>query len=129
MESRVNKRRIYGRCQKYIGDLSLLCGSLSEALSHYEAASEVLKSTHDWLWLGNALEGLCVTSTIASSHRKSDIKGILSTNEIISTYEEIVEHYSKYKHAGIIEIETSIKAVHVLKSVKNNLLASEFLQI
>ncbi|CAB4058272.1 TRAPPC9 [Lepeophtheirus salmonis] len=126
MESRVNKRRIYGRCQKYIADLSLLCGSYSDAFIHYEAAADVLKSCHDWLWLANSYEGLCVTSTIVLNQKLH--KKALSTPEIIEKYKEIVMHYSKYKHAGIIEIESSIKAVHVLRDVKNYLLASEFLQ-
>ena len=41
---------------------------------------------------------------------------------------EIVVHYSKYRHAGVIETEACIKAVHVLVEQGNLLFASEFLQ-
>ena len=41
---------------------------------------------------------------------------------------EIVVHYSKYRHAGVIETEACIKAVHVLIEQGNLLFASEFLQ-
>ena len=37
-------------------------------------------------------------------------------------------HYSKYRHAGVIETEASIKAVRVLTQQCNYQLAAEFLQ-
>ena len=44
------------------------------------------------------------------------------------SFREIVVHYSKYRHAGVIETEACIKAVHVLVEQGNLLFASEFLQ-
>jgi len=64
LDSRVNKRRASGRFRKHVGDLSLLCGLAGEAYSCYEAAAEALRSCNDWLWLANALEGLCAISTV-----------------------------------------------------------------
>ena len=46
----------------------------------------------------------------------------------LSFCREIVVHYSKYRHAGVIETEACIKAVHVLVEQGNLLFASEFLQ-
>jgi len=46
----------------------------------------------------------------------------------VERYREAVIHYGKYKHAGIIETEASIKAVMVLVKQGNFLLAAEFLQ-
>ena len=41
-------------------------------------------------------------------------KHALGPDEIIEKYHEAVVHYSKYRNAGVIETEASIKAVHVL---------------
>ena len=37
----------------------------------------------------------------------------LASNDIIDKYKEAVLHYGKYRHAGVIETEASIKAVQV----------------
>lgn len=64
MESRNNKKRCMGRMTKHLGDLCLQAGLLSESLTFYHNAAEVLKSVNDWLWLGAAYEGLCSASAI-----------------------------------------------------------------
>ena len=38
----------------------------------------------------------------------------LSPDELLEKYHEAVVHYSKYRNAGVIETEASIKAVQVL---------------
>ena len=53
---------------------------------------------------------------------------MLKASDIIDKYKECVVHYSKYRHAGVIETEASIKAVRVLTEQCNYLLAAEFLQ-
>ena len=37
----------------------------------------------------------------------------LAASDIIDKYKEAVLHYGKYRHAGVIETEASIKAVQV----------------
>ena len=37
----------------------------------------------------------------------------LATSDILEKYKEAVLHYGKYRHAGVIETEASIKAVQV----------------
>lgn len=39
-------------------------GLLTESLTYYYNAAEILKSVNDWLWLGAAYEGLCAASSI-----------------------------------------------------------------
>ena len=41
-------------------------------------------------------------------------KHCLGPDEVLEKYHEAVVHYSKYRNAGVIETEASIKAVHVL---------------
>lgn len=41
-------------------------------------------------------------------------KHSLGPEEVIEKYHEAVVHYSKYRNAGVIETEASIKAVHIL---------------
>ena len=53
---------------------------------------------------------------------------VVNNNELIDMFREIVVHYSKYRHAGVIETEACIKAIHVLIEQGNLLFASEFLQ-
>ena len=61
-DSRTFRKRCLGRMRKHIADLSLLAGLPSEALNHYCAAIDQLRSVSDWLWLAAALEGQCVSS-------------------------------------------------------------------
>ena len=37
----------------------------------------------------------------------------LATSDVLEKYKEAVLHYGKYRHAGVIETEASIKAVQV----------------
>lgn len=52
----------------------------------------------------------------------------LTAKDLLEAYREIVVHYSKYRHAGVIETEASIKAVQVLTHQHCYLQAAEFLQ-
>jgi len=52
----------------------------------------------------------------------------LSPDELLEKYHEAVVHYSKYRNAGVIETEASIKAVQVLAEQGKFLSAAEFLQ-
>ncbi|KAL7645759.1 UNVERIFIED_CONTAM: hypothetical protein RMT77_002654 [Armadillidium vulgare] len=58
---------------------------------------------------------------------KQTSKFCLSPDDIVEKYKEAIVHYSKYRNAGVIETEASIKAVHVLIEQKRYLLAAEFL--
>ena len=138
LESRANKKRTFGRYRKNLGDLCLLCDKMVEAYKHYEVAIETLKSCSDWIWLASALEGICAISTILT-YADPDTEtmepaqageGIdrLKPKDIVEKYKEIVVHYSKYRQAGVIETEASVKAVHVLTEQKNFVVAAEFLQ-
>ena len=141
LDSRANKKRIYGRYQKYLGDLNLICDRILEAYEHYQLAADALRSCNDWIWLAGAMEGLCAISVMLHypSSRKSINPltpdpasiiniDILKPRDIVERYKEIVVHYSKYRLAGVIETEASIKAVQVLIEQHNFVLAAEFLQ-
>ena len=127
MESRNNRKRVLGRLKKHLGDLSLQAGKLAEAWNYYQVAADVLRPANDWLWLAASLEGLCAVSVCLQEQQSLGSRG-LADHEIVEKYREAVIHYGKYKHAGIIETEASIKAVMVLIKQGNFLLAAEFLQ-
>ncbi|KAL8181581.1 UNVERIFIED_CONTAM: Trafficking protein particle complex subunit 9 [Gekko kuhli] len=55
-------------------------------------------------------------------------KNCLSPEDIIDKYKEAISYYSKYKNAGVIELEACVKAVRVLAIQKRSMEASEFLQ-
>ncbi|XP_045634011.1 trafficking protein particle complex subunit 9 isoform X6 [Ursus americanus] len=55
-------------------------------------------------------------------------KNCLSPEDIIDKYKEAISYYSKYKSAGVIELEACVKAVRVLAIQKRSMEASEFLQ-
>ncbi|XP_078584497.1 trafficking protein particle complex subunit 9-like isoform X3 [Branchiostoma floridae x Branchiostoma japonicum] len=61
-ETRAFRKRCQGRMRKYSGDLCLLAGLTQEALLHYQASADILKSANDWLWLAAAFEGTCAAS-------------------------------------------------------------------
>ena len=43
LDSRANKKRIYGRYQKYLGDLNMICDRILEAYEHYQLATDALR--------------------------------------------------------------------------------------
>uniref|UniRef100_A0A8C0G1R8 Trafficking protein particle complex subunit 9 n=1 Tax=Chelonoidis abingdonii TaxID=106734 RepID=A0A8C0G1R8_CHEAB len=55
-------------------------------------------------------------------------KNCLGPEDIIDKYKEAISYYSKYKNAGVIELEACVKAVRVLAIQKRSMEASEFLQ-
>uniref|UniRef100_A0A673V9V4 Trafficking protein particle complex 9 n=1 Tax=Suricata suricatta TaxID=37032 RepID=A0A673V9V4_SURSU len=55
-------------------------------------------------------------------------KNCLSPEDIIDKYKEAISYYSKYKSAGVVELEACVKAVRVLAIQKRSMEASEFLQ-
>ncbi|XP_019337338.1 trafficking protein particle complex subunit 9 isoform X4 [Alligator mississippiensis] len=55
-------------------------------------------------------------------------KNCLSPEDIIDKYKEAISYYSKYKNAGVIELEACVKAVRVLAIQKRSMEASELLQ-
>lgn len=156
LESRQNRKRAGGRFKKNLGDACLQAYLLEDALIYYEGALEVLRSCHDWLWLGSVLEALCCLTVIVAkqeSHRleksrslvrnaaKIDEKALLrrlpaKSNELVEKFRELVIHYSKYRQAGIIETEASVKAVRILTEKSfvgvvastKTLAAAEFMQ-
>jgi len=131
MESRNNRKRILGRQKKHLGDLSLLAGLPADSWNYYQAGMEILRPANDWLWLAGCQEGVCAVSMIlqeSQQHGNSLGSVGLTQDEIIEKYRDCVNHYAKYKNAGIIETEASLKAVKYLVINRSFLLASEFLQ-
>lgn len=49
-------------------------------------------------------------------------------NDVFEKYREAVINYSKYKEAGVLELEACLKATKVLASIGKRLEASDFLQ-
>lgn len=62
MDSNLNRKRSLGRITKHLGDLCLQAGLPADSLSHYQQASNILRSINDLLWLGSACEGLTAAS-------------------------------------------------------------------
>ncbi|XP_033113027.1 trafficking protein particle complex subunit 9-like isoform X2 [Anneissia japonica] len=72
-------------------------------------------------------------STLPSNGLKDDgsddkQKLCFPADDIVDKYKEAIMHYSKYKHAGIVEMEASIKATQVIIMQQKKLEAAEFLQ-
>ncbi|KAG0361102.1 hypothetical protein BGZ54_009227 [Gamsiella multidivaricata] len=52
------RKRTAARAQKLYGDLYLMAGRLSDAVSSYQSVIEATKSNSDFLWQASAMEGL-----------------------------------------------------------------------
>lgn len=90
------------------------------------------------------LQGGCAPAEAANRHRPGALttnginpdtsaeigraKNCLSPEDVIDKYKEAISYYSKYKNAGVIELEACVKAVRVLAMQKRSMEASEFLQ-
>ena len=46
---------------KVLGDLSLLCGLIPNALTSYAQSIEILRLTTDYIWYASALEGISMS--------------------------------------------------------------------
>lgn len=79
-----------GRVLKVLGDLSLICGILPDALASYTQSVEILRLTTDYVWHASALEGvgmvlvllayLKVEFVVSSSSIENFLHGIGSDN-------------------------------------------------
>ncbi|KAF4022203.1 hypothetical protein G4228_013995 [Cervus hanglu yarkandensis] len=125
-DSRHYKKRCQGRMRKHVGDLCLQAGMLQDSLVHYHVAVELLRSVNDFLWLGGALTTNGINADTSAEIGRA--KNCLSPEDIIEKYKEAISYYSKYKNAGVIELEACVKAVRVLAIQKRSMEASEFLQ-
>ncbi|CBY40100.1 unnamed protein product [Oikopleura dioica] len=126
-DSRSFRKKLQGRLRKHIGDLCLLCGLPQEALIAYHSALDALRLSQDHLWVAASLESLCAVTASYSSVVKSD-HCLESPNDIFEKYREAVINYSKFKEAGVLELEACLKATKVLVDMGRNLDASDFLQ-
>nr|XP_020822682.1 trafficking protein particle complex subunit 9 isoform X3 [Phascolarctos cinereus] len=125
-DSRHYKKRCQGRMRKHVGDLCLQAGMLQDSLVHYHMSVELLRSVNDFLWLGGALTTNGINADTSTEIGRA--KNCLSPEDIIDKYKEAISYYSKYKNAGVIELEACVKAVRVLAIQKRSMEASEFLQ-
>lgn len=63
-ESKTMRKKCSGRHYKHLADVNLLVGQISEALQCYHTALDILIPVDDSVWVGSALEGLCVVSAL-----------------------------------------------------------------
>ena len=85
--------------------------------------------------MASCLESLCAVTSVykldtAYTDTKSSIlKLCLETpSDIFEKYREAVINYSKYKEAGVLELEACLKATKILAKFGHRLEASDFLQ-
>ena len=75
----------------------------------------------------NSLPSNSLPAGLSPSTAKHVSKHCLTPDSLVNKYREAIVHYSKYRNAGVVETEASIKAVYVLIEQKKYLLAAEFL--
>uniref|UniRef100_A0A6A7FTM0 Protein brunelleschi-like n=1 Tax=Hirondellea gigas TaxID=1518452 RepID=A0A6A7FTM0_9CRUS len=75
----------------------------------------------------NSLPSNSLPSGLSPTAAKHLSKHCLTSDNLINKYREAIVHYSKYRNAGVVETEASIKAVFVLIEQRRYLLAAEFL--
>lgn len=75
----------------------------------------------------NSLPSNSLPAGLNPSAAKVLSKHCLTADNLINKYREAIVHYSKYRNAGVVETEASIKAVYVLIEQRRYLLAAEFL--
>ncbi|CAO3613143.1 unnamed protein product [Cunninghamella blakesleeana] len=71
------KRRTPGRIKKLFADFYLLAGRLPDAITHYQQAIEMTKTTSDFLWLASAMEGLACANLLLE-YLQGDVGHIVS---------------------------------------------------
>lgn len=66
-DEELKTKKRYGRLQKAMGDHCLLAGSPADAQDHYSTAVELGRSTQDWVYLGEALEGYAAAKVLSAA--------------------------------------------------------------
>ncbi|SCU88693.1 LAMI_0D11012g1_1 [Lachancea mirantina] len=56
-----DQQRAKARQRKILGNFQLLAGRYSDALTSFSEAATTLHKIHDHIWLGSALEGICIS--------------------------------------------------------------------
>ncbi|KAG0258844.1 hypothetical protein BG011_003026 [Mortierella polycephala] len=69
------RKRTAARAQKLYGDLYLMAGRLSDAVTSYQSVIEVTKSNSDFLWHASAMEGL-YCAVVLLAYIQADISQI-----------------------------------------------------
>nr|XP_002125742.1 trafficking protein particle complex subunit 9 [Ciona intestinalis] len=86
-DSRSYRKKCAGRWKKHLADISLLSGLTLDALQNYHSALDMLVSVNDQVWVGGALEGLCVTSAIVwysdEDHNQSEAANLASSKQAL----------------------------------------------
>ncbi|ORX53995.1 Trs120-domain-containing protein [Hesseltinella vesiculosa] len=77
LDTSKTKRRTPGRIKKLFADFYLLAGRLPDAVSYYQMAIEMTKSTSDFLWLASAMEGLACANLLLE-YLQGDVGHIVS---------------------------------------------------
>ncbi|GAA5898275.1 TRAPPII-specific subunit TRS120 [Sporobolomyces salmoneus] len=70
-----SRKRVAGREKKLMGDMWLLSGRLSEAVSAYNEAISLTKAWQDQVWQASALEGLAVALVVQATQPKNQVNG------------------------------------------------------
>lgn len=122
--SNASKRQLQGRHRKHVGDLCMLTGMLKEALLNYHASIDLLRAINDGLWLACALESSCIASAIQMEEDPSST--LFTVETIFDKLCESIKLYSRFKQAGILEIETSCVAARLINNFKKPLEATSF---
>ncbi|GAA5989707.1 hypothetical protein JCM5350_007364 [Sporobolomyces pararoseus] len=70
-----SRKRVAGREKKLMGDMWLLAGRLSEAITAYNEAISLTKAWQDQVWQASALEGLVIALVVQATLPKPALNG------------------------------------------------------
>ena len=108
------RKRCAARIQKQLGDINLLLGNASTAVTHYLFSIKVFKDTNDFLWLGGAFEGMAACLLVQDSLETTDRE-----SEIVSKFREASSLYFRNKGGSQLRMEVIFKVAGYLQSKGN----------
>ncbi|KAG0291097.1 hypothetical protein BGZ96_005499 [Linnemannia gamsii] len=122
------RKRTAARAQKLYGDLYLMAGRLSDAVTSYQSVIEVTKTNSDFLWNASAMEGLyCAVVLLAfiqadiSQINQQQIQQVMSTPTSPTTSEPTKIQTAPAIKPLIIDIPEKYQAILILyNKVPNN---------
>ncbi|ORZ04550.1 TRAPP II complex [Lobosporangium transversale] len=115
------RKRTAARAQKLYGDLYLMAGRISDAVSSYQSVIEATKSNSDFLWQANAMEGLyCavvllafVQADLAQFHQQQVAQTIISPTSPTSNEHAKIQNTPVIKPL-IVDIPEKYQAILTL---------------
>lgn len=109
-----------GRLAKIFGDLSMLAGSVEDAITFYQSAIDLLKSAGDFIWRASASESLASAEylNLRNEDENFDLHIMQKQAVVVKLLKKAYENYGKRDQALSLRVELLFKLAKFVYQAK-----------